>query len=108
MFLKVLQDNRKRGCFLLHEFVVVPDHFHLIITPAEDVPLEKALQYVKGGFSVRVNKESGFQSPIWQESFTNREDYERHRDYTHNNPVKAGLAKTPSEYPYSSASRDGA
>ncbi len=71
----------------------MPDHFYLIITPAEDVPLEKALQYVKGGFSFRVNKELGFQSPIWQESFTNREDYERHRDYTHNNPVKGRLGK---------------
>jgi putative transposase len=108
LLLNVLQDNRKKGRYLLHEFVAMPDHFHLIITPAEDVPLEKAVQYVKGGFSFRAKKELGFQSLIWQESFTNHrirdpEDYARHRGYTHDNPVKAGLAKTPSEYPYSSA-----
>ena len=108
LFLNVLQDNRSKRRFLLHEFVVMPDHFHLIVTPAEDVPLEKAIQYIKGGFSFRAKKEQAFQSLVWQESFTNHrirdaEDYQRHREYIHHNPVKAGLANTPSEYPYSSA-----
>jgi putative transposase len=107
LFLNVLQDNRSKGRFLLHEFVVMPDHFHLIVTPAEDVPLEKAIQYVKGGFSFRAKKELAWQSLVWQESFTNHrirdaEDYQRHREYIHHNPVKAGLVKTSSEYPYSS------
>src|ERR1700674_1706698 len=71
LFLNVLQDNRKKGRFLLHEFVVMPDHFHLIVTPAEDVPLEKAVQYIKGGFSFRAKRELEFQSLVWQESFAN-------------------------------------
>ena len=33
-----------------HEFVVMPDHFHLIISPAEQIPLEKAVQYIPGLF----------------------------------------------------------
>jgi putative transposase len=108
LILDVLQDNRTKGRFLLHEFVIMPDHFHLIVTPAEDVSLEKALQYIKGGFSFRATKELGFGSLVWEESFTNHrirdaEDYQSHREYIHQNPVKAGLAKTPSEYPYSSA-----
>jgi putative transposase len=86
----------------------MPDHFHLIVTPAEDVSLEKALQYIKGGFSFRVKKELALNSLVWEESFTNHrirdaEDYQQHREYIHHNPVKAGLAKTPSAYPYSSA-----
>ncbi len=36
LFLNVLQDNRKKGGFLLHEFAVMLDHFHLIITPAKE------------------------------------------------------------------------
>ena len=109
LFLNVLQDYRGQGRYRLHEFVVMPDHFHLIVTPAEDVPLEKAGQYIKGGFSFRAKKELAFQSLVWQEkSLTNHrirdaEDYQKHREYIHNNPVKAGLVKTPSEYPYSSA-----
>ena len=109
LFLNVLQDYRGQGRYLLHEFVVMPDHFHLIITPAADVPLEKAGQYIKGGFSFRAKRELAFRSLVWQEkSFTNHrirdaEDYQKHREYIHNNPVKAGLVKTPSAYPYSSA-----
>ena len=109
LFLDVMQDYRGQGRYLLHEFVVMPDHFHLIITPAEDVPLEKAGQYIKGGFSFRAKRELAYRSLIWQEkSFTNHrirdaEDYQKHREYIHHNPVKTGLAKTPSTYPYSSA-----
>src|SRR5882724_6543519 len=100
LFLNVLQDNRKKGRFLLHEFVVMPDHFHLIVTPAKDVSLEKAVQYIKGGFSFRAKKELGFQSMTWQESFTNHrirdsEDYQRHREYIRHNPVKASFVQTP-------------
>jgi putative transposase len=108
LFLDVLQDNRNKGRFLLHEYVAMPDHFHLILTLAIDTPLEKALQYIKGGFSFRAKKELAYRSLIWQESFTNHrirdhEDYERHRAYIQGNPVEAGLAKTAAEYPYSSA-----
>jgi len=109
LLIDVLQQNRAKGRFLLHEFVIMPDHFHLILTPAADVPLEKAAQYIKGGFSFRAKRELAFGFLIWQESFTNHRirdatDYARHQEYVHQNPVKAGLAKTPSEYPYSSAS----
>lgn len=108
LILDVMQNKRSEGRFLLHEFVVMPDHFHLIVTPAENVSLEKALQYIKGGFSFRVKKELAFNSLVWEESFTNHrirdaEDYQQHREYIHHNPVKAGLVKTPSAYPYSSA-----
>ena len=107
LFIAVLQNYRAQGRFLLHEFVVMPDHFHLIITPAEDIALEKAMQYIKGGHAARARKQFGLQS-FWQSSFANHRirdaaDYERHRDYVHQNPVKAGLAARAEEYPYSSA-----
>ncbi len=108
LFMAVLKDNRAKGRFLLHEFAIMPDHFHLILTPGEDVSLEKALQYIKGGFSFRAKKELGYGFLVWQESFTNHrireaEDYATHRNYIHENPVKAGLCKAAREYPYSSA-----
>lgn len=104
----VLYENRKKGRFLLHEYVVMPDHFHLILTPAADTPLEKALQYIKGGFSFRAKKELAYKELPWQESFTNHrirdfEDYQRHREYIRQNPVEAGMVKAAAEYPYSSA-----
>jgi putative transposase len=67
LFLDVMQDYRGQGRYLLHEFVVMPDHFHLIVTPAADIPLEKAGQYIKGGYSFRANRELAFRSLIWQQ-----------------------------------------
>ena len=108
LFMSILADNRKKAHFLLHEFVAMPDHFHLILTPAPDVSLEKAVQFIKGGFSFRAKKDLGVSCLIWQEGFKNHrirdeDDYVKHREYIRNNPVKAGLANTPEEYPYSSA-----
>jgi putative transposase len=108
LLIHFLRDNREKHRFLLHEFVVMPDHFHVIMTPAEDLSLEKTVQYIKGGFSYRAKRELKYLFFIWQESFTShrirdRNDYASHRRYIHENPVKRRLVKTPSEYPYSSA-----
>ena len=58
LFVSVLLHYRQQGKYLLHEFVVMPDHFHLLISPTES--LERALQLIKGGFSYRARKELGF------------------------------------------------
>ena len=108
LLIDVMQQNREKGRFLLHEFVVMPDHIHLLITPAPAISLEKAMQYIKGGFSFRAKKELIYPGSVWQPKFDNDRihdamDYERHRNYIHQNPVRRGLARMASEYPYSSA-----
>ena len=95
-----------RSRYLLHEFVVMPDHVHLILTPDMTLSLERAAQLIKGGFSFRIGRESKME--IWQPSFTNHrirdnDDYARHRAYVRNNPVKRGLVLNAGEFPYSSA-----
>lgn len=102
---RTLLDYRDQRKYLLHEFVVMPDHLHALITPADNISLERAVQFIKGGFSFRLKSKT----PVWQESFTNHhvrdgEDYEGHREYIWMNPVRAGLAHKAEEYPYSSAS----
>jgi putative transposase len=59
LLLDVFQTNRKLGRLLLHEFVIMPDHFHLLLTPTPHNSLERALQFIKGGFSYRVMGKSG-------------------------------------------------
>ena len=106
LFVDVLYHYRADHKYLLHEFVVMPDHFHLLITP--DVTLERSLQLIKGGFSFRARKAFGISSEIWQNSFHDHRvrdagEYERARGYIHQNPVKTGLVKVAEEYSYSSA-----
>jgi putative transposase len=92
--------------YLLHEFVIMPDHFHALITP--QTSLEKAVQFIKGGFSYRARKELGSNMEIWQKGFQDHRlrdasDWALHVSYIHNNPVKKRLCERPGEYPYSSA-----
>jgi REP-associated tyrosine transposase len=105
LFIDVLFHYRNQRKFMLHEFVVMPDHFHVLITPSDLISLERAVQFVKGGFSFRFKS----RVPVWQPSFTNHhvrneEDHERHREYIWMNPVRAGIVRTAQEYRFSSAS----
>jgi len=60
LFLDVLFHYWQQQKYLLHDFVVMPDHFHLLITPI--VTLERAMQLIKGGFSFRAKRELGFRA----------------------------------------------
>jgi putative transposase len=106
LFLDVLLHYRGQRKYLLHEFVVMPDHFHLLVTPIET--LERAMQLIKGGFSCRAKKELGFMHDIWQSSYYDRrvrdaEEYFAFREYILQNAVKRGLAAVAEEYPRCSA-----
>jgi putative transposase len=108
LLLDVLFHYKKQGKYQLHEFVVMPDHFHLLITPQALETLERAMQFVKGGFSFRAKKELGFVLDIGQTSFYDRRvqdagEYARFRHYIHMNPVRRGLVSIPEEFPHSSA-----
>jgi putative transposase len=90
--------------YLLHEFVVMPDHVHALITPASQISLERAVQFIKGGFSFRFKS----RFPVWQAGFSNHRvrdfvEYQNHREYIWLNPVRAGLAERAEAYRYSSA-----
>ncbi len=108
LLLETLFAYRDRGIFQLYEFALMPDHFHLLLAPKPTLALERVMQFIKGGFSHRFMKETGSRMEIWERSFTNHRvrdnvDYEQHRKYVHLNPVRARLAESPPDYPYSSA-----
>ena len=105
LFLKTLHSYRGRA-YELHEYVLMPEHFHLLITP--DVTLERAVQFIKGGFSFRAKKELGSSMEVWQTGFSDHrirglDDYANHVGYIHRNPVGRRLVESANEYPYGSA-----
>jgi len=94
------------SAYLLHEFVIMPDHIHALITPLTN--LEKAVQFIKGGFSYRAKKELGSNLEVWQKGFSDHRirdarDYAEHISYIRQNPVRARLCELAEEFPYSSA-----
>ena len=108
LFLKTIYSYRRRGKFQLHAFVLMPDHVHLLLTPAEELTIERVVQFVKGGYSHAFGIEFGKKKDIWQRGFTDHRirkaaDFEMHLRYIHNNPVARGLVAQAAEYRYCSA-----
>jgi len=86
----------------------MPDHFHALITVGREISIERAVQFIKGGFAFRAGKELGFMAPVWERGFSEvrvcePEALARLREYMADNPVKRGLAKATSDYAYSSS-----
>jgi putative transposase len=108
LFVDTLSGYRNNAKYLLHEFVVMPDHFHLLLTPIHGIKLERVMQLIKGGFSYRVKKELAIKMEIWERGYIDHRirditDFRNHVQYIHENPVEAGLAAAPEDYPYCSA-----
>jgi len=103
-----LLDYRAKGKYQLHEFVVMPNHIHVLLTPAPDLTLERVMQFIKGGYSHRNGQELGPSLGIWARGYVDHRirdghDYDTHREYIHHNPVRRALASSPEKFPYSSA-----
>ncbi len=108
-FLETLIRYRDDGHYALHAFVLMPEHFHLLITPTESTTLERAVQFIKGGSAHRVGEKRKLAFPVWQRGFTDHrirdiDDYAAHLRYIEQNPAKRGLVASQDTYMWSSAS----
>ncbi len=114
--------------FNLFGYVIMPDHFHLLIQPTSDKNnLSKIMQHIKGNFARKYNElidnnkkgrrhlsavyKTGTNvsnyKPVWQEGFydtamRNEKQIFSWLEYMHWNPVKNGLVAHPKEYEFSS------
>jgi putative transposase len=108
LFLQTTYRYRREGRFHLHAFALMPEHVHLLLTPASDVTIEHAVQLIKGGYSHTLGSILGRGRQIWQRGFTDHRirdsrDFLQHCDYIRRNPVERGLVFDPREYRYCSA-----
>jgi putative transposase len=108
ILIQCLARYREKGAYLLHEFVVMPNHLHLLLTPSGDTSLEKAMQFIKGGSSHEIHQQRGNRVEIWNSGFhestiRDAQDYRARQLYIHMNPVEAYLAELPVDWPHGSA-----
>jgi putative transposase len=108
ILIETLFHYRDLDAYLIHEFVVMPDHLHLLLTPSTTTSLEKAMQFIKGGSSHRIRKVRNQKMEIWQVGFhdwtiRDADDWRTKIEYIHTNPVRAKLVQRPEDWPYSSA-----
>ena len=100
---------RDAGEFELHEYVVMPDHIHLLLTPSAGSSVSRAMQLIKGCFSHEMSKAGLKLNAIWQPTYHDRRvrdvnEFAQFASYVRENPVRRGLVNAAKDYPYSSAS----
>ena len=104
--------------FTMNALVILPDHLHTIWTlPDNDSDYSTRWKITKAKFSrhyrsernistieSRISKgEKGiWQRRFWEHLIRSQEDYNKHLDYIHYNPVKHGLVDFPLEWKQSS------
>ena len=108
----------QRYPFTIEGIVVLPDHLHTIWQlPDKDDNFSIRWMVIKRKFSagfqtefVSASKQAKREKGIWQRRFwehriRDAEDWRRHLDYIHYNPVKHGYCSIPAAWPYSSFHR---
>ena len=90
--------------WLVGRYVIMPDHLHLFCAPGRlpVKPLINWVRYWKASVSKSVGAGEGsfWQADFWDTQLRRHESYAAKWDYVRNNPVRAGLAAGPDDWPY--------
>ncbi len=101
---------RSEKPFAIDAIVILPDHLHCLFRlPENDADFSgrwrEIKKYVARRAGQKINHRGEYniwQRRFWEHSVRNENDWRRHMDYIHYNPVKHGLAQSPAQWPYSS------
>jgi putative transposase len=98
LFIATLFRYRDAGRFLVHAFVVMPDHVHVLITPSIDQSTSKCIQFMKGGYSHAVREQSP--GEVWHSGFhehriRDSEDFVAQKLYIASNPDRKRIVDHP-------------
>jgi putative transposase len=110
---------RRQSPFHIDAWLVLPDHMHSLWTlPEGDSDFPDRWRRIKAAFSKSLPDSDGvsrtrlrkgelgiWQRGYWEHTIRDDRDYAAHMDYIHFNPVKHGLAREPSDWPFSSFRR---
>ena len=94
---------RGEGKIALHGYVVMPDHYHVLLTLKGETSLSSLVRAVHSLFARYCRATTRFQGRIWQRRFYDRvvrseSDWREKLTYLHGNPVRAGLVDNPADH----------
>ena len=110
--------TRRERPFVIDAIVILLDHLHAIFSlPPGDSDFPGRWRRIKGHFSSALIESSTelkrrpngdlalWQRRFWEHTIRDENDFARHVDYIHFNPVKHGLVQRVRDWPYSSFHR---
>jgi putative transposase len=114
---RAFRDTLQRHPFKLDAIAVMPDHFHCILTlPRDDADYPLRVRLIKSSFTRNYKGQGGnvsasrvskgeravWQRRYWEHMITDEDDFIKHVEYIHYNPVKHGLVQAPRDWQWSS------
>jgi len=92
---------------VIHAWVVMGNHVHLLVTPSNDVGISHLMKYTAGSYAGYFNRTYHHTGAVWERRFKNIPiteigHIEKIKAYIELNPVRAGICTEPSEYRWSS------
>jgi putative transposase len=124
LFLRsALSECQRRWPFRIDAMVLLDEHLHAILTlPEGDTRYSARWGWIKKEFTkaylaaggkeqtrsdsrVRQRRHGVLQRRYWEDAIRDEEDYARHFDYIHYNPVKHGYVESVKDWPFSTFHR---
>ena len=101
---------KKKYPFALNAIVILPDHLHCLWKlPENDKDFSTRWRLIKRYFSIELNtsinhrkEKEVWQRRFWEHLIRDEDDWKKHMDYIHYNPVKHGFVNFPRDWKYSS------
>ena len=102
---------RDAGEFKLHEYVVMPNHIHVLVSISDPRSLSRVVQLIKGGFSHSLRQNGIVFRAVWEQRYYDRRvrsenEFAEVSRYIRQNPVRKGLVERAEDYPHSSATTE--
>ena len=105
--------NMEKRPFRMDAVVVLPDHLHCLWQlPQGDSDFSGRWREIKKKVSRQLDSRTNarnerlvWQKRFWEHLIRDEKDWRNHMDYIHYNPVKHGLVKRPTDWPWSSFSK---
>ena len=119
LLLTILEQARRKYRFVVHGYVVMPEHVHWLITEPEEDDPSVVMKVVKQRFARQLNEKcrrtpaaqgqlwEKAPDAVWQKRFYDFSVWTEHKRieklrYMHRNPVKRGLVDQPDQWKWSS------
>ena len=107
---RIVQDRLLKGHdqdYKLIAWCIMPNHVHVLIKQVENSSLGEIVKHWKGSSAHQINHALERAGPFWAEDYFDRvirdeEHFWNAISYIHKNPVRAGLVKEPTDWPFSS------
>jgi putative transposase len=106
-YLGLLAESCAKAATEVWAYCLMPNHVHLILVPSHPDGLRAALGEAHRRYTRRINRRQDWSGHLWQERFHSFPLDQPHLAaavrYVERNPVRAGLAKRPEDWVWSSA-----